>query len=433
MKTLLTFLVFIFLLTTAQAQEIDATLSGDASTDGFSIKNNSGTTRFRFNALGNFGIGTITPGFQLHIADGTPGGGATTGTLLLLENTATTGTYIQFRSSATGLAGLAFGNPSSPIEGAIRYFHSSDQMQLIAGGLVRLIINSSGNIGIGTTGPTEKLEVSGTVKATAFDGDGSLLTGLPSSPWSISGSNVYRTSGNVGIGTSSPTELLEIEGGASTPTLRVSANSNVSSQIQLMEGDGSGAAIRYDAINNRLSFIINASDPPTTVRMVIQRSNGFVGIGTTVPLAKLDVNGNARFRIIGSGTSAGALHYTTDGILTTSTSDRRLKENIQPLAGSLDKVLQLQGVMFNWRDDASSQDRIGLIAQEVQQVVPELVFQNPNDGYYGVRYSDVSAILVEAIKEQQKQIEALERRINSLTLKENNKTSHGYINTNDNK
>ena len=73
MKTLYTFLVFIFLITTAQAQEseatvggegtteIEATLSGDASTDGFSIKNNSGTTLFRFRGDGRFGPQLVYP------------------------------------------------------------------------------------------------------------------------------------------------------------------------------------------------------------------------------------------------------------------------------------------------------------------------------------------------------------------------------------
>ncbi len=298
MKILYTFLVFIFLLTTAQAQETEATLGGEGTTEitatlggstgsfGFSVIDvNGGLVLFRvggdgtvsitdyttalggihvggtsdpgtgnlivdgtsiftgdvtmlasrlldgafdidmdgisnINALsttgnitvdGSLGIGTLTPGFQLHIANGTPGGSSQTGTILLLENTDTK-TYIQMRSSATGEAGLAFGNPNSPIEGAIRYFHSSDQMQLIAGGAVRLSIKSVGNVGIGTTGPTEKLQVSGTVKATAFDGDGSLLTGLPSSPWTTTGSNIYYNSGNVGIGTTAPSANLDVRG-----------------------------------------------------------------------------------------------------------------------------------------------------------------------------------------------------------------------------
>jgi len=76
---------------------------------------------------------------------------------------------------------------------------------------------SLGNVGIGTAAPTEKLEVVGTVKATAFEGDGSALTGIVAAPdndWAIDGSNVYRNAGNVGIGTTTPTTKLEVVGDA---------------------------------------------------------------------------------------------------------------------------------------------------------------------------------------------------------------------------
>jgi len=358
-KTLYTFLIVIFLFTTSQAQETEATvggegtteieaiLSGDASTDGFSIKNNSGTTRFRFNALGNFGIGTITPGFQLHIADGSPGGTSQSGTLLLLENTGSQ-TYIQFRSSATGLAGLAFGDPNSSIQGAIRYFHSSDRMDLIGGGMVRLSINSVGNIGIGTTGPTEKLQVNGTVKATAFDGDGSLLTGLPSSPWTTTesnistkrkvsngskisngsnvspeskisnGSNIYYNSGNVGIGTTSPAgnldirgtdAIMELSGHTSDQeglALQVNySNNQTSSRFFFREKQDNtfgfsfiyagNANPTFDGttftglLTNRLYLIRHFGSTTGDVVMTMVRDNGFVGIGTMSPGSPLHI------------------------------------------------------------------------------------------------------------------------------------------------
>lgn len=109
----------------------------------------------------------------------------------------------------------------------------------------------------------------------------------------------------------------------------------------------------------------------------------------------------ATFSNIGSGPSAGTLHYTSDGTLTTNTSDRRLKTNILPIDNALAKVLALKGITYNWYDTPDGKKRIGFIAQEVGEVVPELVFTNENsvDKYMGVHYDNVTSLLVEAIKE----------------------------------
>jgi Ca2+-binding EF-hand superfamily protein len=76
--------------------------------------------------------------------------------------------------------------------------------------------------------------------------------------------------------------------------------------------------------------------------------------------------------------------------------------------------------------------QIGLIAQEVEEVIPELVNTTDN-GYKSVDYAKLVSVLVEAVKEQQKQIEALEERISSIALKELDRESYGYIKTNINK
>jgi hypothetical protein len=130
-------------------------------------------------------------------------------------------------------------------------------------------------------------------------------------------------------------------------------------------------------------------------------TKGYVGFDTNLPTQRLDVNGNGRFRSIGSSASAGALHYTSDGTLTTNTSDERLKTNITTLTGALDKVNQLRGVTYNWTENPNGDARIGFIAQEVNSVVPELTFTNPNSSeqYMGVHYDNVTALLVEAVKE----------------------------------
>jgi len=130
-------------------------------------------------------------------------------------------------------------------------------------------------------------------------------------------------------------------------------------------------------------------------------TKGFIGFGTETPSVRLDVAGNGRFRVVGSAASAGALHYTSDGTLTTSTSDERLKTNITSLTGALDKVNQLRGVKYNWLESPSGDTRIGFIAQEVESIVPELTFTNKNseERFMGVHYDNVTALLVEAIKE----------------------------------
>jgi hypothetical protein len=103
-----------------------------------------------------------------------------------------------------------------------------------------------------------------------------------------------------------------------------------------------------------------------------------------------------------------------------SPSDISLKENIEPLEKALSKILKLQGVTFDWKEDSETRqytklkEDIGFIAQQVQEVIPELVRKNDN-GLLSLRDRGLTALLVEAIKEQQSQIEELKTLINGLT------------------
>ncbi len=142
--------------------------------------------------------------------------------------------------------------------------------------------------------------------------------------------------------------------------------------------------------------------------------NGNTGIGTQSPSQKLDVNGNARFRSVGSGAYNNPLNITSDGTLTTATSDVRLKEEISTLENALTKVMQLRGVSFKWKKEPSMGKRIGFIAQEIEQVFPELVFTNETDGYKGVNYAEMTAVLVEAMKEQQTIIDKQQKELDLL-------------------
>jgi hypothetical protein len=161
------------------------------------------------------------------------------------------------------------------------------------------------------------------------------------------------------------------------------------------QGAGVGDYIRFYAGSTPATSISNLHITGTG------STKGFIGLNTESPTERLDVNGNARFRSIGASASSGALHYDSNGVLTTNTSDARLKTNIEPILDALNKVKQLSGVTYNWTTELDGNKRIGLIAQEVAKVVPELTFVNKNspDEYMGVHYDNVVALLIEAIKE----------------------------------
>ena len=111
-----------------------------------------------------------------------------------------------------------------------------------------------------------------------------------------------------------------------------------------------------------------------------------------------------------------------------SFSDERLKENILPICSSLDIVTKLQGTTFNWNESSSKagQFNAGLIAQNVEKVIPHIVTEhnplgNDNKNYKSVKYQEVIPYLVEAIKEQQTQIEDLKKQVKKLNRKSKRK------------
>jgi hypothetical protein len=123
---------------------------------------------------------------------------------------------------------------------------------------------------------------------------------------------------------------------------------------------------------------------------------GYGEADTTVPGAtyRLDVSGSGNF--------------TGD---VNSSSDIRLKTNIKTLTNSLEKVLSMRGVEFDRIDLEGNPHQIGVIAQEIEEVIPELVSTNENE-IKSVSYAKITAVLIEAVKEQQEQIENLYSLIN---------------------
>ncbi len=92
-------------------------------------------------------------------------------------------------------------------------------------------------------------------------------------------------------------------------------------------------------------------------------------------------------------------------------SSRRFKQDIRPIADALEKIEKLQGVYFNWNEGKGGAASLGFIAEEVAEVLPELVsFEQDGESARGVRYANIVAIAVEGVKAQQQQIEKLESR-----------------------
>jgi hypothetical protein len=127
---------------------------------------------------------------------------------------------------------------------------------------------------------------------------------------------------------------------------------------------------------------------------------GEICVYCTDPQERLDINGNVRIRAFNPSATV-SLYVNSSGVLTTTSSDVRLKENITTIENALDKVTSLRGVNFSWKEDTNSNMVLGFIAQEVEEVEPKLVFTNENneDKIKGVHYEMFSPLLVEAVKE----------------------------------
>jgi hypothetical protein len=146
---------------------------------------------------------------------------------------------------------------------------------------------------------------------------------------------------------------------------------------------------------------------------------GSVGIGKPDPEQKLHVAGNVE---VDGNLHADGVVAADGGIV--QPSDTRLKTNILPLTQVLEKLDQIRGVSFEWNGLHQSAHRdtsgrhIGVIAQDVEAVFPELVTSWEPEGYKAVDYGKLSAVLLEAVKELKREQERLQERVEALELKQ---------------
>ena len=126
---------------------------------------------------------------------------------------------------------------------------------------------------------------------------------------------------------------------------------------------------------------------------------GRVGINDSTPDYTLDVSGNV------SGISIYASHDIA------AYSDKRVKKDIETIEDALQKVNKLRGVTFKRKDEESDKVHMGVIAQEVQEVIPEVVTARESDGHLSVSYSNMVGVLIEAVKELKAEVEELKKQI----------------------
>jgi hypothetical protein len=213
-------------------------------------------------------------------------------------------------------------------------------------------------------------------------------------------------SGNVGIGTTSPYTKLHVNNDSGTSTVRIQRSSYLyDAGIRLYTGTAQDWFIGTGTINDNTRDLDIYDGVEGQSRLYITES-GNIGIGTTNPTSKLHVYGT-----INSASTITAANY--------SCSDARYKHSITPIGNAMQKLMSLNGVFYSWKtekfkDMNFSKDRqLGFIAQEVEKVVPELVYTD-SKGYKSMSYNKLTAVIVEAMKEMKK---VSDRKIASLEKK----------------
>jgi Chaperone of endosialidase len=347
------------------------------------------------------------------------------------------------------------------VDDQLHIYGALDIVFRTANDLERMRIDQNGKVGIGTTSPSNKLTVAGDAD---FTGNVGIGTTTPTSKLTVSGQLTVDQKaiggygglllkGNV-PGSNYPNIAFTIKNNAATPVDEVAA---------MIQGDLQNNIAGAETVD--LTFLTSQTGLAGLSERFRIKGNGNVGIGNAAPHAQLQFSNSAINRKLvlwetfnndhqyyGFGINAAALRYQVDGTSSshvfyagatattsnelfriigngnailagtlTQSSDKRLKKNIAPLQLSLNKLLQLNGYTYNWiSKDKDPNEQIGLMAQEVQKLYPQLVSEIKKENgetSLAVNYIGLIPVMVESIKEQQKQIGELKQLVQKLLNK----------------
>ena len=252
-------------------------------------------------------------------------------------------------------------------------FHTSPQ-HAVSGAIEQMRIDKDGNVGIGVLPVSgRKLLVSG----------------------SISASGLLYASASDANGTNYHTLLVDTASGLFYHTGSYGGGGGGGTTVVANPGSSGGGALSTITIDST-----NYSIP-----------------GASFLLGNGGISSSLNVGIGGAHSSTHALMVYGNGLFTGDvvayyTSDRRLKDNIKPIEDPIGKLKKIGGYSFDWNDKQNTYKGtdFGVIAQEIEEVLPSLV-QTREDGYKGVKYDKIVSLLIEAIKDQQTQIDELKKLI----------------------
>jgi hypothetical protein len=266
----------------------------------------------------------------------------------------------------------------------------------------------SGALVFGTS-PTLVTPVLGVATGTSFNS----ITGLSSTTPVVNGTAAVGTGTTAARGDHvHPTDTSRAATAGATFT------GQVQSTLANSQSTGGGQLYLNGATGNRIDFNTSGVAAPTVgTRSLGTKIVLYPGVGASSTDYAIGIEGAtlwqsvdssaAQFKWYASATNIATLsgggNFTVSGNVT-AYSDERLKSNIKTIENALEKVSQLRGVSF----EKNGENEIGVIAQEVQKVLPEVVQEGE---YLSVAYGNIVGLLIEAIKEQQKQIEDLKNRV----------------------